>query len=101
MAAQQQKSGKPWSGANPIPNIHQLMESLDKDKKERDKQIDAKGKGGDGVVPHQNEKRAPKGKTVTDPVTGNEVVIENVNKEFMKNVDDPKVYTFRLCCLGY
>jgi hypothetical protein len=32
MAAQQQKSGKPWSGTNRIPNIKEFVERLDRDK---------------------------------------------------------------------
>ncbi len=42
--AQQQRSGKPYSGANPIPNIQKFVESLDKDKRERDRQIDEQNK---------------------------------------------------------
>lgn len=88
--AQQQKSGKPWSGTNPIPNIKQFVENLDRDKAERDRQIDARNQPADGEVrAHQNEKPSTKGKTVTDPTTGNEVVIENVGKDFMKSVKDP------------
>jgi hypothetical protein len=95
--AQQQRSGKPWSGANPIPNIHKFVESLDKDKKERDRQIDEQNnslqqqhKG--EVKPHQNAPKQTGGKTVTDPTTGNEVVIEDVGKDFMKAVRDPQVF---------
>lgn len=91
--AQQQKTGKPWSGANPIPNIQQFVEKLDKNKAERDRQIDEQNKLGqnDQVAPHMSEARKPKGKTVTDPVTGKEVVIEDVGKEFMKGVKNPVV----------
>lgn len=85
--------GKPWSAANPIPNIKQFVERLDKDKAERDHQIDeqhrpAKQQNGD-PVPHTNEPRSTGGKTVTDPTTGNQVVIENVGKDFMNAVEDP------------
>ena len=93
--AQQQKSGKPWSGANPIPNIQQFVANLDKDKSSRDAEIDAKAakrQQGDGdVTAHQNEKPSGKLKTVTDPTTGKDVQIEDVGKDFMKEVDDPKV----------
>ena len=92
--AQQQKAGKPWSGANPIPNIQQFVEGLDRDKRERDRQIDEanKQRQADGVpVAHKNEKPSTVGKTVTDPTTGNQVIIEDFGKDLMKEVDDPMV----------
>lgn len=93
--AQQQKSGKPWSGANPIPSIQQFVENLDKDKAKRDKEIDQQMKNKqqdlDTVTPHQNEVRVEGGRQVTDPVTGNTVTIADVGKEFMANVDNPMV----------
>jgi hypothetical protein len=91
--AQQQKSGKPWSAANPIPNIKQFVEGLDKDKADRDRQIDEQNKAAQlqngAPVPHKNEPPSTKGKWVTDPTTGNQVVIEDVGKDFMKAVTDP------------
>jgi hypothetical protein len=106
-----QRSGKPWSGSNPIPNIQKFVENLDKDKKERDRKIDeenkavgagtgaGKGSGsGSGVKPHENKQAQTQSagggsgsKTVTDPVTKNQVVIEDVGKDFMKAVKDPQV----------
>ena len=32
-------------------------------------------------------------KTVTDPTTGKKVTIEDVNKNFMKSVQDPQVWS--------
>lgn len=89
----QQQSGKPWSGANPIPNIQRFVHELDKDKKARDAHIDAQGGAGDGVVAHHNEppKGATNKKTVTDPTTGKQVQIEDVGRDFMKAVKDPQV----------
>ncbi|RMZ84994.1 hypothetical protein DV738_g320, partial [Chaetothyriales sp. CBS 135597] len=96
----QQKSGKPWSGANKIPNINDFLASLDLDKARRDEEIDQAEQANqeqeqnladDGVTDHKNETKKRKGKTVTDPVTGKTVVIEDVNKEFMRNVDNPKL----------
>jgi hypothetical protein len=81
---QQQKSGKPWSGQNKIPNISEFVNKLDKEKAQRDKEIDqqnATASKQDKVVAHKNEKREEKGKTVTDPVTGNQVVIADVGKK--------------------
>ncbi|KKY18537.1 putative meiotically up-regulated protein [Phaeomoniella chlamydospora] len=93
--AQQQKAGKPWSGNNPIPNVKQFLEGLDKDKAERDKRIDEQSqrspKAQDKVTPHKNETKTSKGKTVTDPTTGNDVVIDNVGKDFMQHVTDPQL----------
>jgi hypothetical protein len=91
---QQQQSGKPWSGTNKIPNIHEFVTKLDKEKAQRDKEIDTQistANKQDKVTPHKNEKKEEKGKTVTDPVTGRQVVIADVGKKYMKNVDNPQV----------
>lgn len=96
-------AGGHYSGANPIPTINKLIESLDKDKKERDRQIDEaeklKKQHAAGGVPaaanapaaHVNEKPVKKEsqKTVTDPVTGHQVIIENASKDTLKQVDNP------------
>ncbi|KAK3670336.1 hypothetical protein LTR78_009790 [Recurvomyces mirabilis] len=104
MADQQQtQPGGFYSGRNKIPTVNQLLERLDADKKDRDKEIDERKKvekaqkksqsaaGDDGVVAHQNEDTGHKvgQKTVTDPVTGNQVVIEDVNKEMMEKAKNP------------
>lgn len=92
--------GGHYSGHNPIPTVKQFVENLDRDKKERDKRIDAanqahkSGTAGSDVKDHVEDK--PKGKPgtrkkVTDPVTGREVEIEDVNADFMKAVDNPQV----------
>jgi hypothetical protein len=89
--AQQQTSSKPWSGANPIPNIQKFVENLDKDKKERDRQIDEQNQPS-VAAPHKKETRKVSNwKTVTDPTTGKQVEIEDVGKEFMKAVKNPQV----------
>lgn len=89
----QQKSGKPYSGTNRIPNIKEFVERLDRDKATRDQDIDAHGtQQSSDVQPHKNE--TPKkqdGKTVTDPVTGNQVVIADVGKQYMERADNPQV----------
>jgi Ca2+-dependent lipid-binding protein len=93
MAPQQQQTGKPWSGTNKIPNIQDFVAKLDKGKAERDRQIDdshAQDQPADpSVVAHKNEPHSTKGKTVTDPTTGNQVEIEDVSEDFMKAVKDP------------
>jgi hypothetical protein len=99
MADQQQsKPGGHYSGANPVPNIKKFMENLDKDKKNRDAQIDAqttptKAQITGDAVPHKESPTPKSGtqKTVTDPVTGNDVVIEDASKDMFKHVDNPTV----------
>ncbi|KAI9720282.1 MAG: hypothetical protein M1828_005745 [Chrysothrix sp. TS-e1954] len=107
MADQQQHApGGHYSGRNKIPNIKQFVEGLDRDKKERDRQIDEKQRAApkahtgeqsqpDGEAhPHVQEKTGGEGtqKQVTDPTTGREVTIDNVGKETMSRVTDP-MYT--------
>lgn len=93
--------GAHYSGKNKIPTVNQFLERLDKDKKERDKQIDEQNKqrknlsqqqDGD-AVPHREQELAVKGsqKKVKDPTTGREIVIEDVNKETMENAKNPVV----------
>lgn len=75
------------------------MKRLDKDKAARDRKIDEQkkasqhpdGLGGADIKPHQNEKKKTSGaqETVTDPTTGKEIVIEDVNKEMMGRAKDP------------
>lgn len=92
---QQYGPGGHWSGKNKIPTVGQFMERLDKDKKERDRQLDEEAKqkklGGSDVQAHKNEtkKETSAQQEVTDPVTGKQVTIQDVNKDFMKNVEDP------------
>jgi hypothetical protein len=121
-----------YSGHNPIPTINQFIQNLDKDKADRDRQIDEANKAkaaaekaqkqgripgpykrpqqqqqqpqqqssGD-AKPHQAHQYGVEGtkKTVTDPTTGREVVIEDVNKEMMENVKNPTVRLLR--CFEY
>jgi len=98
--------GKPWSGQNKIPTINELVDRLDRDKKERDKQFDADAKHplkikNEDVVAHQNQERMKNAKSVSDPVTGGQVMISDVGKEYMSNATDPKVrnlYLLPLLC---
>ncbi|SMY19822.1 unnamed protein product [Zymoseptoria tritici ST99CH_1A5] len=87
--AQPHKPGAPWSGQNKIPTVGQFINRLDQDKKSRDQKIDQQV-GGD-VVPHKNEtKQDQEGqKTVTDPTTGKQVTIENVNDAFVDRAKNP------------
>lgn len=103
---QQHAPGGHYSGQNKIPSIGQFIQKLDMDKGRRDKELDEKEKAAraqagqnkpkadqDGVVAHQNEtqKESQSQKTVTDPTTGHQVVIENVNKEYMEAAKNPMV----------
>lgn len=92
--------GGHYSGQNKIPTINEFLSRLDVGKKDRDQKIDGKnGKapkqnksaGADDSIPHQSQKpKAGKNqKTVTDPVTGKEVVIEDVNADMMETVKNP------------
>lgn len=98
--AQQQASGKPWSGTNKIPTISQFIDNLDRDKKHRDQQV-ADGTqpqqqnigiaNQDVTVPHKNQERMKDAKPVSDPVTGGQVMISDVGREYMENATNPKV----------
>lgn len=84
--------GAHYSGTNPIPNIQKFIQSLDADKADRDKRIDQDSQNG-GVIDHKVAPKGEKGskKVVTDPVTGREVEIEDVNKDFVHASKDPFV----------
>lgn len=95
MAEQQQQHapGGHYSGHNPIPTVRQFVENLDKDKAARDKKLDeqAKQQTQQQSQPHKQLERQVKGteKTVTDPTTGREVVIADVNKDMIDEVENP------------
>lgn len=97
MASQEQHKPGHYSGFNRIPNIKEFAASLDKDKKARDAKIDeeSKGKRQKGVTAHKDApKKKGGGRMVTDPVTGNEVEIEDVDPNYMNAVDDPQVSAY-------
>ncbi|KAF2090300.1 hypothetical protein K490DRAFT_63175 [Saccharata proteae CBS 121410] len=88
---QQHAPGGFYSANNPIPTVKKFMENLDKDKKERDKKIDAQSDQQNEARPHKASPGGVDGtqKTVTDPVTGHQAVIEDVHKDTMQNVENP------------
>ena len=103
---QKKGPGGHYSGANPIPNIQRFIESLDAEKRERDAKIEASARSKqaqNGVTDHKPSQRSVKGtrKVVTDPTTGRDVEIEDVNKDFMKAADNPIVgsQSCRLLCM--
>ena len=108
-----------YSGHNRIPTVNQFIQNLDRDKAERDRQIDEEnkaraaaerasrkgqplppppasasqqGQSGDAVA-HKVQHGGVKGtqKTVTDPTTGRTIVIEDVNKDMVQNAVNPVV----------
>ncbi|KAG9522033.1 hypothetical protein KCV07_g3324, partial [Aureobasidium melanogenum] len=96
-AQQQHAPGGHYSGHNKIPTINQFIEKLDRDKATRDKQIDQQRqaqvaeKNGD-AVPHQQSSNLhvkEHQQRVTDPTTGKEVVIEDVNQEMIDAAKNP------------
>jgi len=100
MADEMHKPGNYYSGRHRIPNVKEFVESLDKDKRDRDRQIEEEQAARDAALangdsmPHKNETRTNDNqKTVHDPVTGHNVVIENVNKDYMEAARNPVV-----CC---
>lgn len=98
---QQQHVPGHYSGQNKIPDIKTFVQNLDREKRDRDKLLDErrkeqqqrKAQGQDDVEPHRQTKAGKEGtlKTVTDPTTGNEVQIEDVDTNFMKAVEDPRL----------
>jgi len=86
-------------GHNRIPDIKTFVQNLDREKKGRDQTLDQQRKEeqqqnaqiGSDVKPHHQTKAGRIGtvKTVTDPTTGNQVQIEDVDKEFIKAAEDP------------
>ncbi|KAF4916879.1 Meiotically up-regulated gene 190 protein [Colletotrichum viniferum] len=100
--------GQHYSGRNRIPNVHEFMAQLDKEKRERDAALDAEdkkikqeqrqhhqnGHTGDAKahVPEKDHRyRKRKTKTVRDPVTGKDVEIENANEDFKQVVENPQI----------
>jgi hypothetical protein len=97
MAQQTQHApGGHYSGHNPIPTVRQFIENLDTDKKSRDKKLDEEAalkrqQDQTASKPHKQPERQVEGteKTVTDPTTGREVVIADVNKDMIDEVENP------------
>ncbi|KKK20066.1 hypothetical protein ARAM_003607 [Aspergillus rambellii] len=88
--------GEHWSGANPVPTIGRFIERLEENRRDReayDEMVSAREEKEDkGAVPHRPRKVA-KGKTrqVTDPTTGREIEVEDLDKDAMEPVLDPKL----------
>lgn len=112
--------GQHYSGRNRIPNIHEFVAQLDKEKRERDAAIEAEDKEHARIakeaarqqqqngnttqqqqqqnlqdtkehVPEKSKGARKKTKTVRDPVTGKDVEIENPKENFKDVVENPHV----------
>lgn len=112
-APQSRRVGDHWSGANPIPTIHNFMEHIDSEKKERDRRIDEENrikkeeaarkkagedsgeqpeaKDGDVVAHKAREVSQAKVRTVTDPTTGKDIGVEDQDETSMETVKNPTV----------
>lgn len=110
-APQSHHVGEHWSGANPVPTVQKFIEHLDANKKERDQKIDEdnrargqqakqqqkQGKNGaqqkEGeVMEHQPRKESKAAThTVTDPTTGKEIGVQDLDQSAMDTVKDPKL----------
>lgn len=93
----QHAPGGHYSGKNPVPTVKKFIENLDKDKAARDRKLDKQAEESrmqpatTEAVPHKPQKAGLEGtqKVVTDPTTGNEVTIEDVNPKMMNQVENP------------
>ncbi|KAL2174305.1 uncharacterized protein P884DRAFT_250167 [Thermothelomyces heterothallicus CBS 202.75] len=90
-------SGQHYSGSNRIPNVKQFVESLDRQKKDRDAQIDAQLKANHhhgearDHLPADQRKPGKNRRTVRDPTTGKDVEIEDIDSHHMKAADEPMI----------
>ncbi|OHW92631.1 C2 domain containing protein [Colletotrichum incanum] len=96
--------GQHYSARNKIPNIHEFVAQLDKEKRERDAAIEAEDKEHQKIqrqAQHQHQgdskdhvpekKDRKKTKTVRDPVTGKDVEIEDPKDDFKEVVENPQI----------
>ena len=86
-----------YSGRNKVPDIKTFVANLDRDKKARDARLAEQKQyeklGSAEARPHREIKagKSETLKTVTDPTTGKEVQIEDVDKDFIKAVQNPQL----------
>ncbi|KAI5457322.1 hypothetical protein BGZ63DRAFT_457348 [Mariannaea sp. PMI_226] len=89
-------SGQHYSGRHRVPNIQQFVQQLDKEKKERDANIDAQLKANKKspgeAKDHTNDPVIKKDyRQARDPVTGKDVYIRDADLDFEEAVDNPKL----------
>ncbi|KAL3479072.1 hypothetical protein BJX99DRAFT_268748 [Aspergillus californicus] len=96
----QHRVGEHWSGSNPVPTIGRFMERLQQDQKEREqheqlvaarRQQQSANKGDDSR--EHRPRRVGQGRTreVTDPTTGRDIEVEDLDSDSMDPVKDPKL----------
>lgn len=94
--------GGHYSGRNPVPNIQQFIERMDRDKKKRDAELSAQQTATGGEAqPHKDPgtgRHKSRTKTVTDPTTGRQVEIEDVDDTFVEAARNPKVCLEMIIC---
>ena len=99
--------GEHWSGTNPIPTIQKFIEHLDRDKRERDQKIDEENRIRREKAEHARElesnglylsedqlREIPKDSKyhkVTDPTTGRDIEVEDMDKTSMERAKNPRV----------
>jgi hypothetical protein len=111
---QRHRVGEHWSGANPVPTVQKFIESLDHEKKERDRRIDGENQAkkeeqrrkkeqeskgekpddtqnGDVMTHKPREVSQAKMRTVTDPTTGKDIGVEDQDEDSMDTVKNPRV----------
>ncbi|KAL4788160.1 hypothetical protein BJX76DRAFT_198981 [Aspergillus varians] len=93
----QHRVGEHWSGTNPVPTIGRFVERLQEDKRDREAHEKAAAASrtqpeqkDEGAVPHRPRK-VGKGRTreVTDPTTGRDIEVEDLDETAMDPVKDP------------
>ncbi|KAL4808388.1 hypothetical protein BDV18DRAFT_134853 [Aspergillus unguis] len=98
----QHRVGEHWSGANPVPTIGRFMERLKEDEADRqahererqarkqDQEFQGQTQKDDGAVPHRPQK-VGQGRTreVTDPTTGKDIEVEDLDETAMDPVKNP------------
>ncbi|EGX96871.1 C2 domain protein [Cordyceps militaris CM01] len=93
-------SGQHYSGRNRVPNIQEFMAQLDREKQERDAEIDARlqpnDQSGEVKEHQQRDEKTEKAERkdarwVRDPVTGKDVQIRDAKIDFKKATEDPQM----------
>ncbi|KAM0665415.1 hypothetical protein ACQRIU_005676 [Beauveria bassiana] len=90
-------SGQHYSGRNRVPNIQEFMAQLDREKQQRDAEIDgnlkSNEKHGEVQAHQQHDEKAERkdARWVRDPVTGKDVQIRDAKLDFQKAAEDPQM----------
>ena len=89
------------TGLNKVPNINEFLSNLDRSKKDRDATIDAERAQKQGknnlkseATPHHSETTSTHTKdykVVTDPTTGSQVGIDDVDATFVERSKNPQL----------